>query len=203
MRLVWIANTGQFLLFILRLRFTRNTPVNEIMCSKWLDSICYCIVSNNFRIFDDVWILKNHTGLVLFLEEDHYVAEDFLHMLRLLTAAIPRACSKCSLITLGNYLKNYNFNTDAKKVWVIVLTHLIEKLFACHPSYFFNYCVIFHWASWQICHIKRNKCNRKKKKTVCLMIAEKLQSYSFQMECNWDRSVICHVIIVLLCGCVM
>ncbi|XP_068220359.1 alpha-1,6-mannosyl-glycoprotein 2-beta-N-acetylglucosaminyltransferase-like isoform X2 [Palaemon carinicauda] len=70
------------------------------------------------KIFDDIWILRNHTGLVLFLEEDHYVAEDFLHMLRLLTAAIPRACPKCSLITLGNYLKNYNFQTDASKVEV-------------------------------------------------------------------------------------
>ncbi|XP_064111491.1 alpha-1,6-mannosyl-glycoprotein 2-beta-N-acetylglucosaminyltransferase-like [Macrobrachium nipponense] len=67
------------------------------------------------KIFDDIWILRNHTGLVLFLEEDHYVAEDFLHMLRLLTAAIPRACPKCSLITLGNYLKNYNFQTDGRK----------------------------------------------------------------------------------------
>ncbi|XP_066985226.1 alpha-1,6-mannosyl-glycoprotein 2-beta-N-acetylglucosaminyltransferase-like isoform X1 [Macrobrachium rosenbergii] len=70
------------------------------------------------KIFDDIWILRNHTGLVLFLEEDHYVAEDFLHMLRLLTAAIPRACPKCSLITLGNYLKNYNFQTDGRKVEV-------------------------------------------------------------------------------------
>lgn len=63
-----------------------------------------------------MWVLKNHTGLVLFLEEDHYVAEDFLHMLRLLSAAVPRACAKCSLITLGNYLKTYNFHTDARKV---------------------------------------------------------------------------------------
>lgn len=70
----------------------------------------------HFRIFDDVWVLKNHTGLVLFLEEDHYVAEDFLYMLKLLNAAVPRACSKCSLITLGNYLKTYNFHTDARKV---------------------------------------------------------------------------------------
>ena len=68
------------------------------------------------RIFDDVWVLKNHTGLVLFLEEDHYAAEDFLHMLKLLNAAVPRACAKCSLITLGNYLKTYNFHTDARKV---------------------------------------------------------------------------------------
>lgn len=70
------------------------------------------------KIFDDVWVLRNHTGLVLFLEEDHYVAEDFLHMLRLLSAAIPRACPKCSLITLGNYLKNYNFQIDGRKVEV-------------------------------------------------------------------------------------
>jgi len=70
------------------------------------------------KIFDEVWVLRNHTGLVLFLEEDHYVAEDFLHMLRLLSLALPKACPKCSIITLGNYLKNYNFQADAKKVEV-------------------------------------------------------------------------------------
>ena len=52
----------------------------------------------------------------MFLEEDHYVTEDFLYLLRLLNKVMPQACPKCSLITLGNYLKNYNFKNDAKKV---------------------------------------------------------------------------------------
>lgn len=68
------------------------------------------------RVFDDLWVLRNHSGLVLFLEEDHYVAEDFLHMLMLYNEALPQACPKCSIITLGNYLKNYNFANDAKRV---------------------------------------------------------------------------------------
>ncbi|RXG70219.1 Alpha-1,6-mannosyl-glycoprotein 2-beta-N-acetylglucosaminyltransferase [Armadillidium vulgare] len=67
------------------------------------------------KVFDDLWVLRNHTGLTLFLEEDHYVAEDFLHMLMLYNEALPQACPKCSVITLGNYLKNYNFANDAKR----------------------------------------------------------------------------------------
>ncbi|KAF2355765.1 N-acetylglucosaminyltransferase II [Trinorchestia longiramus] len=68
------------------------------------------------KVFDSVLAPVNHTGLVLFLEEDHYVSEDLLHMLSLLSAALPHACPHCNLLTLGNYLKNYNWPGDAKKV---------------------------------------------------------------------------------------
>ena len=77
---------------------------------KWKHSI--------YRVFDHLWVLRNHSGLVMFLEEDHYVSEDFLHMLLLLERATPQTCPQCSVITLGNYLKNYNFGLDSKKVGV-------------------------------------------------------------------------------------
>ncbi|KAA0184724.1 hypothetical protein HAZT_HAZT009097 [Hyalella azteca] len=74
------------------------------------------------KVFDAVLTPLNHSGLVLFLEEDHYVSEDLLHMLTLLSAALPHACPHCSLLTLGNYLKNYNWPGDAKKVSSLMLT---------------------------------------------------------------------------------
>ncbi|XP_042875548.1 alpha-1,6-mannosyl-glycoprotein 2-beta-N-acetylglucosaminyltransferase-like isoform X3 [Penaeus japonicus] len=114
------------------------------------------------EIFDDVWILRNHTGLVLFLEEDHYVAEDFLHMLRLLSAAIPRACPKCSLITLGNYLKNYNFQIDGRKVevtqWVsskhnmgFAFNHSVWQQIKACSSQFCNH-DDYNW-DWSLLHV--------------------------------------------------
>ncbi|KAG7163478.1 Alpha-1-6-mannosyl-glycoprotein 2-beta-N-acetylglucosaminyltransferase-like 1 [Homarus americanus] len=128
------------------------------------------------KIFDDVWILKNHTGLVLFLEEDHYVAEDFLHMLRLLAAAIPRACSKCSLITLGNYLKNYNFHTDARKVevtqWVsskhnmgFAFNHSVwQQIKACSTKFCDH--DDYNW-DWSLLHVS-NTCLTQKLHTLVL-----------------------------------
>ncbi|XP_076058261.1 alpha-1,6-mannosyl-glycoprotein 2-beta-N-acetylglucosaminyltransferase-like isoform X2 [Oratosquilla oratoria] len=99
------------------------------------------------KVFDDLWPLKNHTGLVLFLEEDHYVAEDFLHMLKLVYRTMPYACPKCHLITLGTYVKNLNYNADSRKVeitqWIsskhnmgFVFNHTVwKRLKACGTEF--------------------------------------------------------------------
>lgn len=54
-------------------------------------------------------IAHMHTGMVLFLEEDHYVAEDFLHMLKLMETKSHEMCAKCNVLSLGTYLKTYNY----------------------------------------------------------------------------------------------
>lgn len=53
----------------------------------------------------------NFTGLVLFLEEDHYVAEDFLHLLALMQKRAAELCAKCNILSLGTYLKTFNYYT--------------------------------------------------------------------------------------------
>ncbi|KAF7995062.1 hypothetical protein HCN44_004534 [Aphidius gifuensis] len=63
-------------------------------------------------VFDQLHIMKNHTGLVLFLEEDHYVAEDFLHVLRLMEDKSYSECRSCNILSLGTYVKTYNYYTD-------------------------------------------------------------------------------------------
>lgn len=50
-------------------------------------------------------------GLVLFLEEDHYVAEDFLHLLALMQKRAAELCAKCNILSLGTYLKTFNYYT--------------------------------------------------------------------------------------------
>ncbi|XP_063987019.1 alpha-1,6-mannosyl-glycoprotein 2-beta-N-acetylglucosaminyltransferase isoform X5 [Diachasmimorpha longicaudata] len=64
------------------------------------------------RVFDQLTVTRNHTGMVLFLEEDHYVAEDFLHVLRLMEHTCKHACERCNVLSLGTYLKTYNYNAD-------------------------------------------------------------------------------------------
>lgn len=58
-------------------------------------------------------------GMVLFLEEDHYVAEDFIHILRLMEKTGKASCPACNILSLGTYLKTYNYYGDSKKVRVV------------------------------------------------------------------------------------
>ena len=67
------------------------------------------------RVFDHLSVTRNHTGMVLFLEEDHYVAEDFLHVLRLMERTCKHSCERCNVLSLGTYLKTYNYYTDNTK----------------------------------------------------------------------------------------
>ncbi|CAH4033088.1 alpha-1,6-mannosyl-glycoprotein 2-beta-N-acetylglucosaminyltransferase isoform X1 [Pieris brassicae] len=69
------------------------------------------------RIFNQLQSTAGHTGMVVFLEEDHYVAEDFIHMLHLLRATADKTCPQCEILCLGTYLKTYQYhsNTDKRK----------------------------------------------------------------------------------------
>jgi alpha-1,6-mannosyl-glycoprotein beta-1,2-N-acetylglucosaminyltransferase len=55
-------------------------------------------------------------GMVLFLEEDHFVAEDFIHVLRLMERTCRTSCDRCNILSLGTYLKTYNYYGESKKV---------------------------------------------------------------------------------------
>ncbi|KAL4718746.1 hypothetical protein ACJJTC_001815, partial [Scirpophaga incertulas] len=68
------------------------------------------------RIFNQLQCTAGHTGLVLFLEEDHYVAEDFIHMLYLLRNMADKSCPQCEILSLGTYLKTYQYHLSGDKV---------------------------------------------------------------------------------------
>ncbi|KAG5673852.1 hypothetical protein PVAND_003863 [Polypedilum vanderplanki] len=73
------------------------------------------------RVFDQLEVTKYHKGLVLFLEEDHYVAEDFLYLLKMMQLKAFELCAKCNIMSLGTYLKTFNYytyNNNHKKVEV-------------------------------------------------------------------------------------
>jgi len=55
-------------------------------------------------------------GLVLFLEEDHYVAEDFLYLLAMMQQRTKDLCPQCNILSLGTYLKTFNYYTYHSKV---------------------------------------------------------------------------------------
>ncbi|XP_065165556.1 alpha-1,6-mannosyl-glycoprotein 2-beta-N-acetylglucosaminyltransferase isoform X1 [Atheta coriaria] len=61
------------------------------------------------RVFNQLDVTHNHSGLVVFLEEDHYVAEDFIHVLKLMERTCQTSCRHCNILSLGTYLKTYNY----------------------------------------------------------------------------------------------
>jgi len=70
--------------------------------------------------------------MVLFLEEDHYVAEDFLHVLRLMERTCKLSCERCNVLSLGTYLKTYNYFTDfSRKVRALRILGNIFVILLC------------------------------------------------------------------------
>eukprot|EP00047_Mylnosiga_fluctuans_P005686 m.242056 g.242056 ORF g.242056 m.242056 type:complete len:496 (-) comp13958_c0_seq1:158-1645(-) len=54
-------------------------------------------------VFERLRVLQTYPGYMLFLEEDHAVAPDALHFLRLALSSINTTCPDC-MVTLGSYL---------------------------------------------------------------------------------------------------
>ncbi|XP_030369707.1 alpha-1,6-mannosyl-glycoprotein 2-beta-N-acetylglucosaminyltransferase [Scaptodrosophila lebanonensis] len=67
------------------------------------------------RVFNELEVTRFHTGLVLFLEEDHYVAEDFLYLLDMMQKRTKDLCPQCNVLSLGTYLKTFNYYTYHSK----------------------------------------------------------------------------------------
>ncbi|XP_071054481.1 alpha-1,6-mannosyl-glycoprotein 2-beta-N-acetylglucosaminyltransferase isoform X2 [Onthophagus taurus] len=68
------------------------------------------------RVFNQLEVTRNHTGLVVFLEEDHFVAQDFIHVLKLMDNTCKTSCPQCNILSLGTYLKTFSYYADSKKV---------------------------------------------------------------------------------------
>ncbi|KAH8383288.1 hypothetical protein KR009_007721, partial [Drosophila setifemur] len=67
------------------------------------------------RVFNELEVTRYHTGLVLFLEEDHYVAQDFLYLLAMMQQRTKDLCPQCNVLSLGTYLKTFNYYTYHSK----------------------------------------------------------------------------------------
>ena len=67
-------------------------------------------------IFSQITPIKAFDGLVLFLEEDHYVAEDFLHVLKLLETEKKSSKYNIDMLSLGTYLRKNNVRPNPRQV---------------------------------------------------------------------------------------
>lgn len=67
------------------------------------------------RIFNQLACTEGFTGMVLFIEEDHYLAVDFIHMLTLMKATAEKSCPNCEILSLGTYLKTYQYHVNSDK----------------------------------------------------------------------------------------
>nr|XP_023022270.1 alpha-1,6-mannosyl-glycoprotein 2-beta-N-acetylglucosaminyltransferase-like [Leptinotarsa decemlineata] len=122
------------------------------------------------RVFNQLEITRNHTGLVVLLEEDHYVAEDFIHMLKLMERNYKETCKHCNVLSLGTYMKTYNYYADSKKVEIspwISSKHNMGMAFnrttwmqivEC-ASYFCKY-DDYNW-DWSLQHVSQNCLKQK------------------------------------------
>jgi hypothetical protein len=92
------------------------------------------------RVFNQLEITRNHTGLVVFLEEDHYVAEDFIYILKLMERTCKESCKHCNILSLGTYLKTFNYYGDAKKKEALraIKQQSIISAGQVHPSWTFQ-----------------------------------------------------------------
>ncbi|XP_066258972.1 alpha-1,6-mannosyl-glycoprotein 2-beta-N-acetylglucosaminyltransferase isoform X2 [Euwallacea similis] len=122
------------------------------------------------RVFNQLEITRNHSGLLLFLEEDHYVAEDFIYILKLMEKTCKEACRHCNILSLGTYLKTYNYYGDSKKVeitpWISSKHNMgmafnrstWNEIVKC-ASYFCKY-DDYNW-DWSLQHISQNCLKQK------------------------------------------
>lgn len=71
------------------------------------------------HVMDGLHVTQDHVGPVLLLEEDHYVAPDFLYMLRMMEDLRETKYQQCNILCLGSYVKTYNYASFSKQVEIV------------------------------------------------------------------------------------
>jgi len=67
------------------------------------------------QVFHNLKVSKDFQGYFLFLEEDHYASEDFLHVLKLMIDSKNNFGSQVDILCLGTYLRKFNFRANSKQ----------------------------------------------------------------------------------------
>lgn len=73
------------------------------------------------RVFDQLEATKNNNGYVLILEEDYYLAPDFISTFNLMRSKTIKECPKCNIFSLGGYtekIDNRNFDQLDFLPWI-------------------------------------------------------------------------------------
>ncbi|XP_071827571.1 alpha-1,6-mannosyl-glycoprotein 2-beta-N-acetylglucosaminyltransferase-like [Apostichopus japonicus] len=109
----------------------RDAPKNvarEMKCTNWehpdlyghYREVQFVMTKHHWfwklqHIFTGVQATQNHNGLILLLEEDHYVAPDFYVMLKKMYEEKKTKVTECNILTLGTYDKNRVYRDRADK----------------------------------------------------------------------------------------
>ncbi|XP_052748401.1 alpha-1,6-mannosyl-glycoprotein 2-beta-N-acetylglucosaminyltransferase isoform X3 [Galleria mellonella] len=127
------------------------------------------------RIFNQLQCTAGHTGMVVFLEEDHYVAEDFIHMLHLLRATADKSCPQCEILSLGTYLKTYQYHVNGDKVEITPWHSSMHNMGFAFNRTVWNYimelqdqfCAYddYNW-DYSLLHLSQNRPGREKFKVI-------------------------------------
>jgi len=117
------------------------------------------------QVFDKLDVTSNFNGNVLFLEEDHYVSEDFLHVLSLMEKERINSSQHVDILCLGTYLKKFNYQRESKTAevtqWVSSKHNMgmtlnreqWKKIASCSPQF----CQYddYNW-DWSLQHVSLN-----------------------------------------------
>lgn len=69
-------------------------------------------------VWDKVKALQDYKGLVLFIEEDHYLSPDFYHVLKAMWSLKTENCPDCDVLSLGTYARVGDYGDKSNKVEV-------------------------------------------------------------------------------------
>ncbi len=75
---------------------------------------CFLIQVNT--VFDNLRVTTNFNGYVFFLEEDHYLSPDFIHVAKRLVALKREKCGDCDFVNMGTYAMKSSFEAMANQV---------------------------------------------------------------------------------------
>ena len=92
-----------------------NRVFNQLEVTRYHTGKIYITFQKLYCLTSNIWIVT-FVGPVLFLEEDHYVAEDFIYLLELMQKRALQLCPQCNILSLGTYLKTFNYYTYNSKV---------------------------------------------------------------------------------------
>ncbi|XP_070541008.1 alpha-1,6-mannosyl-glycoprotein 2-beta-N-acetylglucosaminyltransferase-like [Ptychodera flava] len=117
------------------------------------------------HVFTGLDTTADHNGLVLLLEEDHYVIPDFLSMLSSMYNFKKNTCPECDILTLGLYDKGVHYSDRSNKVDALIWHSSKHNMGMAMDRNSFNklqgcakeFCVFddYNW-DWTLQHISKH-----------------------------------------------
>ena len=85
-------------------------------------------------VFDHLQVTSQFNGYVFFLEEDHYVSPDFVHVAKKLITLKENQCQDCDFINMGTYQKISMSQTNNQVCSTIGYTQVLNSYTLTHMA---------------------------------------------------------------------